>query len=291
MQRMKLGLAFANTMAAVQPEGAVALAEYAEAAGVESLWTVEHVVVPGGYESTYPYSRSGRMPGGEDSPIPDPLIWLSYVAARTERIGLATGMMILPQRNPVITAKSLATLDVLSSGRVLLGAGIGWLKEEFDAIGIPFEERGSRTDEAIEAMRLLWSDDHPTYHGRHFAFDDARMWPKPINRTIPVVIGGHSEPAARRAARLGDGFFPGARDVDLNERMINLMRQAAEEAGRDPASIEVTLGGWPDEATVERYLGIGAARIIVPSLAVDADAARNTIDSAMQALRDNGAGG
>src|SRR5438552_2939927 len=174
MHRMKLGMLYANTMASVQPEAAAAIAGHAEAAGVESLWTVEHVVVPGGYESVYPFSRSGRMPGGEDSPIPDPLIWLSFVAARTSRIHLATGMIILPQRNPVITAKELSTLDVLSGGRVILGAGIGWLREEFDIIGVPFEERGSRTDEAIEAMRVLWRDDQPTHHGRHFNFEDAR---------------------------------------------------------------------------------------------------------------------
>ncbi len=288
MLRMKVGLLFANSMAMVQPGAAIEVAEYAEANGVESVWTVEHVVVPGGYKSAYPYSRSGRMPGGEDSPIPDPLIWLAFVAARTTSIRLATGMMILPQRNPVITAKALATLDVLSGGRVVLGAGIGWLKEEFDIIGVPFKERGTRTDEAIEAMRVLWRDDQPTYHGRHFNFDDARLWPKPVEGVIPIVIGGHSEPAARRAGRLGDGFFPAARDVDENARVISVMRQAAEDAGRDPAAIEITLGGWPDAETVGRYREIGVSRIGVPLLAPDVGAAKGMIDSAMQALRESG---
>jgi probable F420-dependent oxidoreductase len=288
MLRMKVGLLFANSMAMVQPAAAIEVAEYAEANGVESVWTVEHVVVPGGYKSAYPYSRSGRMPGGEDSPIPDPLIWLAFVAARTTSIRLATGMMILPQRNPVITAKALATLDVLSGGRVVLGAGIGWLKEEFDIIGVPFKERGTRTDEAIEAMRVLWRDDQPTYHGRHFNFDDARLWPKPVEGVIPIVIGGHSEPAARRAGRLGDGFFPAARDVDENARVISVMRQAAEDAGRDPAAIEITLGGWPDAETVGRYREIGVSRIGVPLLAPDVGAAKGMIDSAMQALRESG---
>jgi probable F420-dependent oxidoreductase len=288
MLRMKVGLLFANSMAMVQPAAAIEVAEYAEANGVESVWTVEHVVVPGGYKSAYPYSRSGRMPGGEDSPIPDPLIWLAFVAARTTSIRLATGMMILPQRNPVITAKAMATLDVLSGGRVVLGAGIGWLKEEFDIIGVPFKERGTRTDEAIEAMRVLWRDDQPTYHGRHFNFDDARLWPKPVEGVIPIVIGGHSEPAARRAGRLGDGFFPAARDVDENARVISVMRQAAEDAGRDPAAIEITLGGWPDAETVGRYREIGVSRIGVPLLAPDVGAAKGMIDSAMQALRESG---
>ena len=288
MLRMKVGMLFANSMAMVQPKAALEVAEYAEAAGVESLWTVEHVVVPGGYKSAYPYSRSGRMPGGEDSPIPDPLVWLAFVAARTTSIKLATGMMILPQRNPVITAKELATLDVLSGGRVVLGAGIGWLKEEFDIIGVNFEERGTRTDEAVEAMRVLWRDEKPSYHGRHFNFDDARLWPKPVEGVIPIVIGGHSEPAAKRAGRLGDGFFPAARDVDENARIITVMRQAAEDAGRDPATIEITLGGWPDAETVGRYREIGASRIGVPLLAPDVDTAKSMIDSAMQALRESG---
>ena len=290
MSRMKLGLVFANTMAGIPPDGAIALAQHAEAAGVDTLWTVEHVVVPGGYTSTYPYSRSGKMPGGEDSPIPDPLIWLAFVAGHTDRIRLATGMMILPQRNPVITAKELATLDLLSAGRMVLGAGIGWLKEEFEVLGVPFKERASRTEEAIEAMRVLWREDHPTFHGKHFNFDDARMWPKPVNRAIPVVIGGHSEPAARRAGRLGDGFFPAAREPEVNAAMIELMRQTATDAGRDPAAIRVTLGGWPDAETVERLAAVRADQIAVPALSPDIETARNTIDSAMAALKASGGG-
>ncbi|MEA2646743.1 MAG: hypothetical protein QOE92_1826 [Chloroflexota bacterium] len=288
MSRMKLGLLYSNTMGAVQPDVATALAEHAEAAGVDTLWTVEHVVVPGNYESTYPYNRSGKMPGGEDGAFPDPVVWLAFVAARTSRIRLGTAMMILPQRNPVITAKALATLDVLSGGRMVLGAGIGWLKEEFDAIGIPFAERGSRTDESIEAMRALWRDDHPSFHGRHYNFDDARMWPKPVNRAIPVIVGGHSEPAARRAGRLGDGFFPAAREPEVNAAMIELMRQTATDAGRDPSAIRVILGGWPDAEKIEWAASCGADQLAVPVLAPDIDTARDSIDSAMAALRANG---
>ena len=145
---MKFGLMFANTGPFVEPDAAVALAQAAEAAGVESIWTVEHVVVPQGYASQYPYSQDGRMPGGrEDFPIPDPLVWLSYIAAATTEIKLATGILIIPQRNPVVTAKAVATLDVLSKGRMLLGIGSGWLEEEFNALGVPFDDRGDRTDE------------------------------------------------------------------------------------------------------------------------------------------------
>jgi probable F420-dependent oxidoreductase len=281
---MKLGLIFANTGAMVSPEAAVAVAQHAEQAGFESLWTVEHAVIPAGYESQYPYNRSGKMPGGEDVPIPDPLIWLSYVAARTERLKLATGMLILPQRSPVITAKELATLDVLSHGRVILGVGIGWLREEFEAIGTPFEGRGRRAIEGIEAMRVLWSDDQPTYHGETINFDDARLWPKPLNRRIPIVLGGHSELAARRAGRLGDGFFPGRSKPEEVAALLQVMRQAAEDAGRDPAGIELTLGAPPDPAFVERLLPLGVDRIVLPPMGFDVDSVKAGIDQAVSAL-------
>src|SRR5262249_15535468 len=216
---MHIGLMFANTGVSTRPEGAVAVAEHAEAAGFHSLWTVEHVVIPAGYESPYPYTQPGWMAGSEDSPVPDPLIWLAYVAARTSRLLLCTGVLILPQRSPLITAKEVATLDQLSGGRVRLGVGIGWLREEFEAIGAPFEERAARTEEAIAAMRTLWSQKAPTFAGRFYRFQDARMWPKPVRGTVPVVIGGHSEAAARRAGRLGDGDLPARGEPRRHRRM------------------------------------------------------------------------
>jgi probable F420-dependent oxidoreductase len=159
-----VGIAFANTGPYTSGEGAAALAEGAEAVGVESLWTVEHVVVPVGYESPYPYDPSGKMPGGrEDFDIPDPFMWLAYVAARTSTIRLATGVLILPQRNPVVVAKEVATLDAMSAGRAVLGVGVGWLAEEFATLGVPFNERGKRTDEYVNIMRALWTGDSTTF--------------------------------------------------------------------------------------------------------------------------------
>ena len=281
---MKLGLMFANVGAGVSPEGAAAIARHAEQAGFESIWTVEHAVVPAGYESQYPYSRSGKMAGGEDAPIPDPLVWLGFVAAHTERIKLATGMLILPQRSPLITAKELATLDVLSHGRVLLGVGIGWLREEFEAIGVPFEGRGRRAIEYIEALRILWKDDQPSYQGETVRFHDCRMWPKPVHRRIPVVLGGHTELAARRAGRLADGFFPGRSRPDEVKPLLELMRQSAEDAGRDPASIEITLGALPDPAFVETLAGLGCDRVVLRPGGLDVDSVKAGIDAAVQAL-------
>jgi probable F420-dependent oxidoreductase len=265
---MKFGIAFANVGPFAHAAGATEFARAAEAAGFESLWTVEHVVVPSGYESTYPYDPSGRMPGGEDSPIPDPLIWLAHVGAVTSTIRLATGILILPQRNPLVLAKEVATLDHLSGGRVDLGVGVGWLAEEFDALGVPFARRGARTEEHIEVMRALWDGDHASPHGEFLAFDEVSSNPKPVNGRVPIHIGGHSRAAAERAGRMGDGFFPGTGDIG---ELVDIMRQTAAAAGRDPEAIEVSYGnedlvgdGAVDEAG--RLAELGVDRCIVPSV-------------------------
>ena len=260
---------FANAGPFSEPENAVGLAQLAEENGFESLWTVEHVVVPAGYESQYPYSRDGRMPGGEDVPIPDPLVWLAYVAAATQRIKLATGILILPQRNPVVLAKETATLDVLSRGRLVLGIGVGWLQEEFDAIGVPFDERAARTDEYAEALRVLWREPEPTFEGRFTSFERAKSYPKPAQGTIPIVIGGHTKPAARRAGRLGDGFFPARTSSDELNGLLDEMRRAAKDAGRDADAIEITAGGAMDVDGIKRFADAGVSRMIVPPLGFD----------------------
>jgi probable F420-dependent oxidoreductase len=262
---VKIGIMFSNAGPLAHPETAGALARLAEEAGIESLWTVEHVVVPAGYESTYPYSKDGRMPGGEDVDIADPLVWLAWVGAQTSRIRLATGILILPQRNPLVLAKEVATLDRLTGGRVTLGVGIGWLREEFDVLGVPFEERAARTEEHIQVLRAAWTQESPTFEGRFASFRGAKSYPKPAQEGgVPIVVGGHSEGAARRAGRLGDGFFPGSGSVEATAHLVGVMRKAAEEAGRDPDGIEITCGGRPDPALVERYAELGVSRLMVP---------------------------
>jgi probable F420-dependent oxidoreductase len=264
---VNFGIVYSNVLGFGDRAGAIELAQTAEECGFESLWTVEHVVVPAGYRSEYPYSPDGRMPGPENVPIPDPLIWLSFVAAVTERIKLGTAIIILPQRNPVVVAKEIATLDHLSAGRVLLGVGAGWLEEEFDAIGVPFDDRGRRLDEHIEALRALWTTDPASYHGELVNFEPVHSNPKPDQAAIPIIIGGHTKVAARRAGRLGDGFFPGKGDL---AELIVEMRRAAEEAGRDPDAIEISGGGdlTGDNPLdmVKQAADMGVTRMVVPSL-------------------------
>jgi probable F420-dependent oxidoreductase len=262
---VKIGIAGANVASFEDREAALALARVAEDAGVESLWAFEHVVVPAGYRSRYPYSASGRMPGDGMVAITDPLGWLSFLAAATERIGLGTGILILPEHNPVVLAKLTATIDRLSRGRLLLGVGVGWLREEFEALGVPWEGRTARTLEYIEVVRRLWTQEEATFHGRFVHLDRARCVPKPWRPTgVPIIVGGHSEAAARRAGALGDGFFPAA-PPDRLRQLLPVMRRSADEAGRDPTTIEVTAQGGPnaDLDLVRRLEDLGVSRVLV----------------------------
>jgi probable F420-dependent oxidoreductase len=262
---MKFGLRYCNTGRYTDPKEAVALLQAAEAAGFESAWTVEHIVVPEGYQSAYPYSPTGKLPGKEwELALPDPLIWMAYVAAATSCIKLATGIIILPEHNPVLCAKQVATLDHMSGGRVILGVGVGWLKEEFDAVGVPFEPRGRMTDEYIAAMRELWTADTPTFAGEFVRFDKAHMRPKPARGTVPIVIGGHTKAAARRAGRIGDGFFP-ARGT--TPELLDLVRQTARENGRDPAAVEITVSAPDDLSTLPELASAGIHRVTIPVMA------------------------
>ncbi|MCB0988280.1 MAG: LLM class F420-dependent oxidoreductase [Acidimicrobiales bacterium] len=271
---MRFGIAFANTGPLSDGPTAAGVARAAEAAGFESMWTVEHVLVPVDYRSTYPYAKGGRMPGGESVDIPDPLVWLAYVAASTTTLRLGTGILILPQRNPAIVAKEIASLDRLSGGRVELGVGVGWLEEEFDALGVPFAGRGARTDAYIEAMRALWTGEEVSIDDGYHRWERAVSLPRPSAERIPVVIGGHSEAAARRAGRLGDGFFPGKGSPAELAHLFGVARRAAEDAGRDPDLLELTAGhpgvlGDDPLGAVEELASLGVTRAIVPPMAWD----------------------
>jgi probable F420-dependent oxidoreductase len=263
---MKFGIAFANTAWYTSTKAAIELAQGAESVGVDSLWTVEHVIVPVGYESPYPYSPTGKMPGGrEDFDVPDPLIWLSFVAAHTTTIKLGTGILILPQRNALIVAKEVATLDAMSGGRVLLGLGVGWLREEFDALGESFGDRGKRLDEQMQVLRELWTGSPSEFHGTFTKFGPSYSRPRPAQGSVPLVIGGHSEAAARRAGKYGNGFFPGSGTIDELKHLLGIVRSTATENGRDPEAIEITTGsigsGAKAYAHIEELAAIGVHRI------------------------------
>ncbi|MAT05092.1 MAG: LLM class F420-dependent oxidoreductase [Acidimicrobiaceae bacterium] len=282
---MQFGIMFANTGFGSSPDGAKAVVQAAEAGGFSTAWTVEHVVVPSGYESKYPYDASGKMAGGaEDFDLPDPLIWLTWAAAHTTTLRLGTGILIATQRNPVVTAKAIATLDHLSGGRLDLGVGVGWLEEEFAALGVPFAARGRRLDEYIDAMRALWTEDKASYHGEFVDFTDCIMRPRPVNGTVPVVIGGHTEAAARRAGKRGDAFFPGSASTDELAHLIGVMKRAAEEAGRDGDAIAVYAGagakpGPKLDERVESLAEVGVAQAVLPTFPPDvlADVGRDLV--------------
>lgn len=277
---MKFGVAFANVGPYVQPEEAAFLARSCEEAGIESLWTVEHVAVPTGYRSQYPYSADGRMPGPEDSSIPDPLLWLAYVAAATSRIKLATGILILPQRHPIYAAKEVATLDVLSGGRAILGVGIGWMEDEFRALGIPFDERASRTEEACAALRTLWKPGAHAFKGEHYAWDALESNPKPVQPGgVPIVVGGHVLGAARRAARVGDGFFPMKTAGDRLRELLEALGSECARIGRDPGKIEITASApGLDLDAIRQLEDQGVSRVVAMPPGFSRDALRAGLD-------------
>lgn len=265
---MKFGLAFASSIAIDGP-AALDICRGAEAAGFESLWAGEHVILPSAIESTYPYTADGRIPAQNDTPIPDPLIWLAFAAAAAPTLRLGTCILILPQRNPLVLAKELSTLDRLSGGRVELGIGVGWMKEEFDALGVPWARRGARTDEYVAAMRALWSSAEVEFHGDFVSFPPVTCSPRPVGGTIPILVGGDTDAAINRAVRLADGYFPGEGDVDRLGKLIAKVRVAAERSGRDPASIEINamFGAHMSDplAALEQFTELGVGRAMVPA--------------------------
>ena len=266
---MKFGLAFASSVG-TDPASALEIARAAEAVGFESVWGGEHVVMPSVIESPYPYTSDGKIPASPETSIPDPLIWLAYVAAVAPTLRLGTCILILPQRNPLVLAKELATLDHLSGGRVELGIGVGWMKEEFDALDVPWEHRGRRTDEYLAAMRMVWSGSHVEFHGEFVDFEPLTSTPRPAQgANIPILVGGDTPVAIRRAARLADGYFPGeSNPVRLGELITNV-RQACEAIDRDPAEVEINAMfgahiGNP-AAGIEAMRTLGVGRVMVPA--------------------------
>ena len=239
---MRLGLHALGIGTGARRDVIDAVAAAAEASGFATLWAGEHVVMVDEPASRYPYADDGRIAVPAQADWLDPLIGLSFAAAATSRIGLATGVLLLPEHNPVVVAKQAASLDVLSSGRLTLGIGVGWSREEFDALGVPFARRGARATEYVAAMRAVWGDEVASFRGEFVAFDRIRVNPKPVRGRIPVVLGGNSDAALGRAARWGDGWYgfnvPG---VDAVRERAEMLHARTREAGRDPAALEVAV--------------------------------------------------
>jgi probable F420-dependent oxidoreductase len=265
---MKIGLFGINFGVAASPGAMVRIAVAAEETGLESVWTGEHVVLPD------PHAPPSPVP--PETPFLDPAVALAHVAASTSRIRLGTGVIILPQRNPLVLAKELASVDVVSGGRLVFGLGAGYLEPEFRALGAPYENRGRVTDEAIEAIRALWTMEKPAYAGRFFTFSGIDAQPRPVQKPHPpIVVGGMSRGGARRAARYGNGWYGFMTDVEATERSIRWIREYAA-AGERPAAlgpIEISVTPPPPVTpeTVERYAAIGVDRLIpwMPATRVD----------------------
>jgi probable F420-dependent oxidoreductase len=265
---MKWGIVFAST-GFPDPAAAIALAQTAEEVGFESLWAPEHVIMSRAPGATpYRGMPDGKMDrlarrGG----IPDPLTWLAFVAAVTTRIRLGTNVLILPEHQPTVLAKTASTLDHLSNGRLMLGIGVGELPEEYRAVGMDFTNRGKRMDEYIEAIRTLWRDDEATFDGQYVKFDQVECRPWPVKRAIPLHIGGASDAAIRRAGRAGDGYFPfvfpGEDIKEVLPKLIDRVRRQAGAAGRDPDKLEFTSGGARTVDEARWYADIGIHRITV----------------------------
>ena len=276
---MKLGLFGINMGAASSPDGLASTALAAEAAGFESLWAGEHVALP---DPQVPPS-----PMAPQDPALDPLLALAWAAACTSTLRLATGIVILPQRNPVVLAKEVASLDVLSAGRLTLGVGVGYLEPEFRAIGADFENRGAVTDEYLDAMEHLWYDEHPEFHGRFADFAGVDAYPRPVQRPIPIVIGGHTRRAYRRAVARGQGWYGFALTPEAAAASIAGLEAAASETSRPaalgPLELTVTPSGRLTKEKAAAFAELGVDRL-VPFPPPTREGIAATIEAALEAV-------
>lgn len=257
---MKFGLFGINMGPCADADVALRVAQAAEARGLESLWTGEHVVLPD--------PQVAPSPVAPEVPFLDPAVALAFIAAGTKTIRLGTGIIILPQRNPLVLAKELASVDVVSRGRLIFGIGIGYLKPEFDALGIPFEHKGARTVEYLQAILAMWTQPCPSYRGRFVSFDGIQAFPHPIQQPHPpIVIGGATPQAFQRAVQHGNGWYGFALDVERTAQCIDGLR-AARRAHTRPRElgelgISITPAGKLDRDTVKRFADLGVHRLIV----------------------------
>jgi probable F420-dependent oxidoreductase len=275
---VQIGLSLPFIGAGATPDAISALAVAAEELAYDSVWVGDHVVFPSGYESSYPYSAEWSGPPS-DTPVLDPIAVLSFVAGLTDRVRLGTSVILLPARNPVLQAKALASLDVLSSGRTIFGVGIGWLQEEYEALGVPFERRGARADEYLDLITLLWRGEEVSFRGEFYCLPPCIVAPTPVQRPRPPIwIGGNSVAALRRVARSGDGWIAAFADVAQVRSLLEQLSNCLDEAGRRLADIAVAVMvdmadcGNTDEQQIDRLgelCALGVDHVIARTRRID----------------------
>jgi probable F420-dependent oxidoreductase len=278
---MKIGIVSINTGGPETAERMIEVAQHAEAAGIESLWTFEHVIVPTDYDSRYPYARSGKMPASPETWFIDPLISLAHVAAATKTIRLGTGINILPQTNPLLFAKQTASIDALSGGRLTLGLGIGWLAEEFKAMGTPFERRGARFDDYLDAIKKAWSGEVVEHESEFVSWHGFKSYPVPLQKPHPpILIGGATTKMLKRVVRDAQGWYGlGNSSQELGEK-IDALRSIAADASRPFDQIDITTN-WRkinDADALSKLEDIGVTRAVAMLGATGEPDPRKAID-------------
>jgi probable F420-dependent oxidoreductase len=278
---MKFGIFGINLGACVDPEVAASVARAAEEAGFDSVWTAEHVVLPD--------PRTPDSPLPAQAPLLDPAVALAHVAAHTRTIKLGTGIIILPQRNPLVLAKEMASVDVVSGGRLIFGIGAGYLRAEFEAVGASFADRGELANEYIEAIQALWTQEKPRFEGRFVSFGGIDAQPRPVQKPHPpLVVGGMSPPALRRATRYGNGWYGFALDPEATARGIAGLREARQSVERaselGPLEISVTPAGTLDADAVSRFEDLGVDRLVLIALGGSAEDLLAFVEKAAEAF-------
>jgi probable F420-dependent oxidoreductase len=286
---MKIGYFAIGIGVTCEPEMIALIARTLEDCGFHSLWAPEHVVLLDAYASKYPYSKDGRLPIPTQVDILDPFAALNFAAAHTERIRLGTGICLVPERQPLVLAKEVASLDRLSKGRFDFGVGIGWLEEEFRALGIPWEHRAQRTREYLAAMKVLWTEEEPEFRGEFVSFPKLRSHPKPVQKPHPpIIFGGESAPALKRVAEIGDGWFGANVDAASAKPKIAKIRELAKAAGRNPD--DLSMSAAPPFGTIvsvdelQRYRDAGTDQVVVGAFPGKASEVKPHIEKLAEAV-------
>jgi probable F420-dependent oxidoreductase len=264
---MQVGVIVPNAGTKATPENLVTVARWAEELGYSSIWVTDHIALPHQVDAWYPYRSHGRWDYPPETAWLDPLLSLAWAGAAAPSLTLGTSVQVIPLRNPLLLAKQLSTLDYLSGGKLILGAGAGWMEEEFDLIGVPFSTRGRRAVEMVQLMRQCWTGDTVDFAGEFFQVSGFKMYPTPVRKTIPVVWGGHSDAALKRVAQVGDGWHPTQITVQQLADGIQKLRHYCQEAGRDPAEVLIVARpGDTYDITAEthaQHVALGVDHLIV----------------------------